>query len=436
MNDETTRKKGSLFPDILPSTEEISKSYILKAGDIKTKEDIDELIGLLYTEPESSFYYFSEKDKGNADTLLMEAENQGDILMNKSEFFYYEHPKSERYFMKIEVRDGNYQWPWQKEVVEKGPMFVKKELKLSQRKRTELETLQKIGMEKTFLISQTHSENITFTLMAVAAIGAILVGVFSKNPTLLIWTVFASIVLILLAIAIKWKTKLFWISFYAISILSLIMCIRWQISVSKQAAIKPSLKVPEQLTQQKVDQLHAPTTHKRSKTTPTIYSDSYMEEADQPKLSIRPENKPYLRYKVIGKNRIEFSYELSISNLGKNNAINISYSHIRQKLVVSDKVVINVDYLAGGDKPPSKSGYIAPAKIISGDRYFQIFQLNGNDLNANQINDLINNYGNEQLSIISDIGIEYTDAITHKKYKTGEILRLYKSKDQIVNDRI
>ena len=181
--------------------------------------------------------------------------------------------------------------------------------------------------------------------------------------------------------------------------------------------------------------VHA-TVASKSKPFTRVYSNSYIEEADQPKLSIRAVNKPYLRYEVIDNNKIAFSYELSISNLGKNNAINISYSHIIQKLVVSDKTVVHVDSLAGTDNQPSKSGYSAPAKVVSGDRYFQIFMLNGNNLNSSQINNLIDKYQKEHLAIILDIGIKYTDAITHKEYETTEILKFFKNKDEILSKRL
>lgn len=166
----------------------------------------------------------------------------------------------------------------------------------------------------------------------------------------------------------------------------------------------------------------------------TLYLDSYVKESDQPKLSIGSQNKPYLRYEVIGTSKIEFSYELSFSNLGKNTAININYSYVRQKLSIANTVIVQVDNSVGGDKPPSKAGYRPPSKLISGDKYFQIFKLSGNDLKSNQLENLISNYNKGQLSIILDIYIEYDDAITHKKYTTNEILNIHKDKVLILND--
>lgn len=141
-------KALSVFPiNVIPSSFKESTFRIIESGDIETEEDLSELLNLLFQEPECSFYYLAEKGKGVPDVLLLKAREDGDILMNETEFFYYRRPKSERSYVKIEVRDGKYQCNWHKEVVEKGPMYMRTKLQISHRKRTELETLQKIEME-------------------------------------------------------------------------------------------------------------------------------------------------------------------------------------------------------------------------------------------------------------------------------------------------
>ena len=158
------------------------------------------------------------------------------------------------------------------------------------------------------------------------------------------------------------------------------------------------------------------------------YLNSYEKESDQPKLIIRSQNKPYLRYKVIGPSEIEFSYELSFSNNGNNNAINLNYSHIRQKLVADKTVIAQIDYSVNGVEPPSKAGYRPPSKLISGDKYFQIFNFNGRNLKNEQLENLISRFKTGELSVILDINIEYDDAITHKSYNTNENLDVHKNK--------
>jgi len=148
-------------------------------------------------------------------------------------------------------------------------------------------------------------------------------------------------------------------------------------------------------------------------------SASYIKKFNQPQLTINSQNKPYLRYETTDDGGIKFSYELSIKNSGKSTAIDGHYLHIKQKLVMNDRVIVQVS---------NPSGYKVPSKIVSGEDYFQIFNLSGNRLKVEQINELINNYESEKLAVGLDIAIEYTDAITNKKYKTSESLMIYKNK--------
>ena len=167
----------------------------------------------------------------------------------------------------------------------------------------------------------------------------------------------------------------------------------------------------------------------------TLYLNQYVKESDQPKLSVRANKKPYLRYQLTGAKNIEFSYEMSFTNFGKNTAINISYITIIQKLLLNDKAVVEVTNSVGGIKTPSEAGYRPPPKLISGDKYFQIFQINGNDLSSNQINNLIDKFKKGELSIILDIEMEYDDAITQKRYKTHEIVNIYKDRSLILSPK-
>jgi hypothetical protein len=142
-----SNKDFPVFPNIIPSSIKESTFRIIESGDLTTEEDIDVLIKLLFQDPECSFYYFAEKDKGTKDVPLLKARKNGDILMQETEFFYYRHPKFKHDYVKIESRDNKYEWDWEEEVVGKGPMYTRTKLQISHRKRTELETLQKIEME-------------------------------------------------------------------------------------------------------------------------------------------------------------------------------------------------------------------------------------------------------------------------------------------------
>lgn len=165
----------------------------------------------------------------------------------------------------------------------------------------------------------------------------------------------------------------------------------------------------------------------------TLYVNSYVKESDQPKLSIRPKNKPYLRYKVVSPSKIEISYEMQFTNFGKNTAENISYNHIIQKLSFEGKIIVEVNNSINGGKTPKDAGYKPPARLISGDEFFQIFQVNGKDLTEKQVDNLINRYKKDQLSIVLDIEMEYDDELTHKRYKTREVLDIHKFKSLILS---
>lgn len=144
---EMPKESIPIFPNIIPSSMKEGVFRIIEKGDINTKEDLQSLILLLFHEPECDFYYFLEQGT-IADSLLLSAQGRGDILMSETDFFYYKHPKLDHDYVHIEKRDADYRWDWEREVVEKGPMFTRIKLQLSARKRTELEILQKIEMEE------------------------------------------------------------------------------------------------------------------------------------------------------------------------------------------------------------------------------------------------------------------------------------------------
>jgi hypothetical protein len=143
MNKE--KEESPVFPNIIPDKMEIAEIHDIEDTDIQTADDLNELILLMFNHPERSFYYFTNKDEA-CNELLENSKHQGEILMNTTEFFYYKHPNNDRDYIKIQ-RDGG-QLDWEKEVVKKGPMFVRINLQLSEKKKRELEICQKIELEK------------------------------------------------------------------------------------------------------------------------------------------------------------------------------------------------------------------------------------------------------------------------------------------------
>lgn len=135
-----------MFPDIIPSKVIESMFYEIEVDDVLTEQDLQSLITRMYDHPERDFYYFQEKN-GRSNELLDKARSQHEVLMDDVEFFYYRHPSTSGY-TRIEIRDGRYQWDWQRQVVQKGPMFMRIRLLLSERKTRALEIQQKIEAER------------------------------------------------------------------------------------------------------------------------------------------------------------------------------------------------------------------------------------------------------------------------------------------------
>jgi len=133
------------FPNIMPSSINLSRFIEFQRSDLSSEEELQSLIAHLFYHPEVTAYYFCEHG-GQWDLLLSEAINQNEVLVKKTENFFFRHPNAGG-FVKIEVRDDNYEFEWERGVAEAGPMFSRSTLALSPHKRLSLETWEKIHME-------------------------------------------------------------------------------------------------------------------------------------------------------------------------------------------------------------------------------------------------------------------------------------------------
>jgi hypothetical protein len=152
------RELGVAFHDGIPVFPFVPDSairntfYVNEAGDLQTDEHIDHLIRQMWLEPESAFYYYFGLDgEPSADQCLLMARDRGDVHMNESERRYYKHPKYPRDFVRIVPKEGGqYNWDWEQKAVETGPEFWRATLRLSQRKREELDAWRKVQIEERF----------------------------------------------------------------------------------------------------------------------------------------------------------------------------------------------------------------------------------------------------------------------------------------------
>ena len=133
-------------PGVEPTTFETRVFVNFQYGDFPTEASVQELVELLYNEPDWSVYYFFPTD-GGPDSFI--AQSCGSILMNKMERRYYKRPNSKNDFLHIEQRE-EYYWDWQREVVEKGPEYWRAPLQLASRKKQELEIAHKLYLEEQY----------------------------------------------------------------------------------------------------------------------------------------------------------------------------------------------------------------------------------------------------------------------------------------------
>lgn len=147
-----------VFPDITPDRIIQKKFYRIEEADIKTEDEFQDLIHQMFEYPDRDFYYFQKKE-GGGNQLLIAKEVLGYILIEETEYFYYEHPNYKGHYIKIKDTDGQYNWEWEKKVVDETPMFTRSKLCLTERSKRELETLHKIYLEEEIKRRKKEKEN-------------------------------------------------------------------------------------------------------------------------------------------------------------------------------------------------------------------------------------------------------------------------------------
>jgi hypothetical protein len=137
----------NVFPELpRPSAIKKSRSYPIIDSDLTTEADLERLALQVFFDPDATFYYYCLK--GSQPNPLFQS--SGDLYWDETEFFYYQH-HSERDFVRIPPPpDGTFRWDWEREYVETRPEFVRRILKLSQRKRLQLETIERFHVERTY----------------------------------------------------------------------------------------------------------------------------------------------------------------------------------------------------------------------------------------------------------------------------------------------
>jgi hypothetical protein len=131
-----------------PSSITMRKVLVLEPGNLAEEKDVLQLMAMMFNNPEVDYEHYSEYQKPK-DTALNQAIDRGDIILVELQCYYYRHPEDKGSFIRINPTERDL-FDWESDLVSHGPSFVRNILRLSERKKREYETWQKIEMEEVF----------------------------------------------------------------------------------------------------------------------------------------------------------------------------------------------------------------------------------------------------------------------------------------------
>jgi hypothetical protein len=158
---KNSKDKLLIFPEGLPPTKAdvdlpilklspdkiiISACHVFDTNEVRSESNIEQICRWIFNYPEHKFYLFLNEGMRENRDLIHNLEQNG-ILAPTTEMHFYKHP-SNRPKDFIQIHPNGIEFDWEKEIIEKGPKYVRLELTLSERKRRELEIKEKIDSEK------------------------------------------------------------------------------------------------------------------------------------------------------------------------------------------------------------------------------------------------------------------------------------------------
>lgn len=132
--------------NISPDEITITASHVFEEQDVQKDSNIYQIIRWLYFYPEREFFLFlNEGNKANRD-IIRKLEICG-LLAPKTELNYYRHPNNHPKDY-IKLNSEKISFDWEKDVIKKGPKYIRIRLHLSERKKRELEIQEKMEAEQ------------------------------------------------------------------------------------------------------------------------------------------------------------------------------------------------------------------------------------------------------------------------------------------------
>lgn len=141
----TKKQELPHFPDIPPSSVKKTRQWVFGNADFSSENQIAMLATKLFEYPEDSFFVFSV-EKTALNSLLLAAINTDKIRIVESQNFFYRHPNFDRDYIRIDRHRSR--WDWERDVAEKGPMFTRHELRLTEKSRQDMQLARFIDAQK------------------------------------------------------------------------------------------------------------------------------------------------------------------------------------------------------------------------------------------------------------------------------------------------
>lgn len=124
--------KGQLpkFPiTCIPDSIKETQTYIIEDEDIQNDQDMEDLIKLMYDNPDATFEFYAQGEN----QLISKAIKDKRIYSDTVESYYYKHPKFDRDYVWIKKETA--QFDWERQVAETTPMFYRQILLLTEKQR-------------------------------------------------------------------------------------------------------------------------------------------------------------------------------------------------------------------------------------------------------------------------------------------------------------
>ena len=161
MNLKKPKDELPIFPDGLPVIEDtedlptlkvspdiitISAEHVFETNEVRSSSNIAQICRWIFNYPERKFFLFLIEGIKENREFIYNIEKNG-LLAPTTERHFYKHPSNHPKDF-IQIHPNDIEFDWEKDVVQRGPKYIRLELKLSERKRRELEIQEKIDAER------------------------------------------------------------------------------------------------------------------------------------------------------------------------------------------------------------------------------------------------------------------------------------------------